>query len=367
MKRLRILDLGCGSADGYELLKGVRHTDSDIHQAEVDLLRPDVLGAYKGIDLSQDLIDQAKSIYGDTAKMTFAIGDMTKGLPLKKDERPYDLYFTSFGTCSHHTDDKTLVHLLADIAEKTQNYSVVMCDWLGRYSYEWQTKWTNDLKKNKVLDYVVSYIYEEKEREQKRDQLQHLSLRLQSRSEIDSIIKQASEKAGVKIKPLTFFDRGILTGRHMDTCEYNPHAQPLRKAVNSLHEVNCRTNLTSLLVNYVPKAGFDFLNNYFEHLQMCWNTLINYTIKLVETYDTETRSFTENVDDTSSSYPEALQNMMKRMRLVVEGIGWLDMGLPRENIIEPQLGYALRFLLGNLQQGRGCAHNLVGIFEIDKR
>jgi hypothetical protein len=153
----------------------------------------------------------------------------------------------------------------------------------------------------------------------------------------------------------------------MDTCEYNPHAQPLRKAVNSLHEVNCRTNLTSLLVNYVPKAGFDFLNNYFEHLQMCWNTLINYTIKLVETYDTETRSFTENVDDTSSSYPEALQNMMKRMRLVVEGIGWLDMGLPRENIIEPQLGYALRFLLGNLQQGRGCAHNLVGIFEIDKR
>ena len=27
MRRLRILDLGCGSADGYELLAGVRHRD----------------------------------------------------------------------------------------------------------------------------------------------------------------------------------------------------------------------------------------------------------------------------------------------------------------------------------------------------
>jgi ubiquinone/menaquinone biosynthesis C-methylase UbiE len=366
MKRVRIIDLGCGSADGYELLRGVRQTDSDIRRAEVDLLTPDVFGLYKGIDLSQDLIDQAKSIYGTTPKMDFAIGDMTKGLPIPQDERPYDLYFTSFGTCSHHTNDDTLVDLLADIARRTKSYSVIMCDWLGRYSYEWQTKWTNDLSENRVLDYVVSYIYEKEEREQKRDQLQHFSLRMQSREEIDKIIQKASEKAGVQIKPLTFFDRGIFTGRHMDTGDYNPYAQPLRRAVNSLHEINHRTNLTTLLVNYVPREGFEFLNNYFEYLQVCWNTMINYTIKLVESYDNKTRSFTEDVENIPSSYPEPLKDMMNRMRRVVEGIGWLDMGLPRENIIEPQLGYALRYLLTSLQQGRGCAHNLVGIFEVDK-
>jgi len=57
---------------------------------------------------------------------------------------------------------------------------------------------------------------------------------------------------------------------------------------------------------------------------------------------------------------------MERMMRVVEGVGWLGIGLPRENIIEPQLGYALRHLVTGLQQGQGCAHGLVGIFEIDK-
>ena len=61
-----------------------------------------------------------------------------------------------------------------------------------------------------------------------------------------------------------------------------------------------------------------------------------------------------------------LREMMERMRLVVEGVGWLGSGLPRENIIEPQLGYALRYLEMKLQQGLGCAHGLVGIFEVDK-
>ena len=40
--------------------------------------------------------------------------------------------------------------------------------------------------------------------------------------------------------------------------------------------------------------------------------------------------------------------------------------MPRENIIEPQLGYALRHLISNLQEGRSCAHGLVGIYEVDK-
>ena len=55
MRRLRIMDLGCGSADGYELLAGVRHRDADLQDVEVDLLTPDVLGLYKGIDLNEDL------------------------------------------------------------------------------------------------------------------------------------------------------------------------------------------------------------------------------------------------------------------------------------------------------------------------
>jgi hypothetical protein len=57
--------------------------------------------------------------------------------------------------------------------------------------------------------------------------------------------------------------------------------------------------------------------------------------------------------------------MMKRMKKVVSGVGWLTTGLPRENVIEPQLGYALRRLMRTLQKGQGSAHGLVGIFEVE--
>ncbi len=366
MRRLRIMDLGCGSADGYELLAGIRQRDADLNQIEVDLLSDDILGMYKGVDLNDDLLEQARSIYGNRPKMVFGTGDFTQGLPLEPDEKPYDLYFTSYGTFSHHNDDETAVRLLADIANRVEKYAVIVCDWLGRYSYEWQTLWTRRPEELRNMDYVVSYIYEPEEREKRRDQLQHLTLRLMSRTEAEAIVTEASERAGVEIKPLQWFDRSVFCGRHLDTREYNPHAQSLRNAINSLHEGNLRTELHTLLFDYVPKPGFDFLNDYFEHLQMCWNALVKYVDHLINTYDEEKRAYTEDPPVPPTSCPPALRDMMERMRLVVLGTGWLDYGLPRENIIEPQLGYALRYLICSLQQGQGCGHGLVGIFEIDK-
>jgi len=366
MRRVRVLDLGCGSADGYELLAGVRQRDSDIHSHAVTLLQDEILGVYKGVDLSTELLDQARRIYGGRPKMVFEQGDFTQGLPIDENERPYDLYFTSYGTMSHHNDDETAVRLLADIARRCETYSVIVCDWLGRYSYEWQELWTDDPASFQNMDYVVSYIYSPEERERRRDQLQHLTLRVMSRQEAEAIVGRASEAAGVEIRPLQFFDRSVLTGRHVDTGEYNPHAQPLRQAVNSLHETGVRTELESLVFNYVPKQGFGFLNDYFEHLQMCWNTLLDYVACLLDAYDEDDRAFVPGAPEVPASYPPPLRDMMARMRIVVEGIGWLHYGLPRENIIEPQLGYALRYLVMNLQQGQGCGHGLVGILEVDK-
>lgn len=366
MQRLRVMDLGCGSADGLELLRGIRDRDPDLNEVEVNLLTPQILGLYKGIDLSDDLLAQGKSIYADNPKITFAKADFTKGLPTEDGEESYNLYFSSYGATSHHNDLETLVCLLADIAEVTKDYCIIVCDWLGRYSYEWQSLWTNNLSENYNMDYVVSYIYDKEERKQKRADLQHMNLRMVSRHEVEQVINEASKRAGVPIRPLKYFDRSIFTGRHMDTAEYNKHAKPIRQAVNSLHETNMRTDLSSLLIDYVPKKGFDFINNHLEHLQICWNTLVQYTQKLIEMYDEQQRVFSEKPDEIPALYPAALREMMDRMRLVVEGVGWLGLGLPRENIIEPQLGYALRYMIMNLQEGKGCGHGFSGIFEVDK-
>ena len=152
MRRVRIMDLGCGSADGFELLAGIRSRGADLEQAEVDLLTPEILGVYKGVDLNEDLLDQARSIYGSNPKMVFEQADFTQGVPIGKKEKPFDLYFSSFGTYSHHNNDETAVRMIADIARRTEHYCVIVADWLGRYSYEWQTLWTNDLSENRNMD-----------------------------------------------------------------------------------------------------------------------------------------------------------------------------------------------------------------------
>ncbi len=366
MNRLRIMDLGCGSADGFELLAGIRHRRADLEDFEISVLTEAVLGKYKGVDLNEDLLDQARSIYGGNPKMVFEQADLSKGLPIGPHEKPYDLYFTSYGTFSHFNEDEPLIKLLSEIAERTEKYSIIVCDWLGRYSYEWQSLWTNDLSQNRNMDYVVSYIYEKEEREQRREELENLNLRLMSRSEAEQIIAEASKLAGVPIEPIAYFDRSVLTGRHMDTAEYNPYAQPIRLAVNSLHETNQRTDLSDLIIDYKPLPGFDLLNNYFEHLQICWNTLVRYSGCLLAEYDEQQGRFTGETPPIPASYPRILRAMMEGMRRVVDGVGWLSEGLPRENIIEPQLGYGLRTLVINLQQGQGCAHSLCGIFEVNK-
>ncbi len=366
MRRLRVMDLGCGSADGYELLTGVRHRNADLKEVEVDVLTQDVLGLYKGVDLNQELLDQARQIYGANPKLVFEQADLGQGLPFRPDEKPCDLYFSSYGTFSHFNQDEPMIKLLAEIAERAEKYCIVVLDWIGRWAYEWQTLWENDLGKIQNMDYVVSYIYEREEREKRRSELQHLYLRMMARREAENIVARAGNKAGVEIKPVAFFDRSIFTGRHMDTNDYNPHAQAIRLAVNSLHEANMRTNLNDLIINYVPRPGFEELNEYFELRQMCWNSLVQYAACLLECYDNKECRFAAELPEPPANYPSPLLEMMDRMRRVVEGVGWLDVGLPRENIIEPQLGYALRHLVMNLQKGQGAAHSLVGIFEIDK-
>jgi SAM-dependent methyltransferase len=367
MRRVRILDMGCGSADGFELLSGVRDRDADLEQVEVDLLSPDVLGLYKGVDLNEDLLAQAAALYGRQSKMVFEQGDFTRGLPVAGDEEPFDLYFSSFGTCSHHNDDETMIRLLVDIAQRTEDYALIHCDWLGRYSYEWQDLWTQDLSEHRNMDYVVSYIYSAEEREARRAELQHLTLRLVCRAEAEAIVSEASKRSGVAITSLCFYDRSVLTGRHIDTGEYNPAPQRMRAAVNSLHEVNVRTDLNELLFDYVPKRGFAFLNAYYEHVQACWNYTVQYVSRLLESFDEASRRFVAPLPEPPAACPQPVLEMLERMRRVVEGTGWYAMGLPRENIIEPQLGYALRHIVTHLQQGQGCGHSLVGIVEIDRK
>ncbi|MDY6796859.1 MAG: class I SAM-dependent methyltransferase [Actinomycetota bacterium] len=361
MERLRILDLGCGSGDGFELLSDVSAREPSLIDYQVNLISPEILGIYRGVDISEPLLEQAREYHGINGKMTFEIGDFSQGLPVEQGDRPYDIYFTSYGTLSHLKDEQ-LVELLADIAGHSGRHAILICDWLGRYSYEWQELWELEEEADYTMDYVVSYIYQEEERAGK--ELDHLILRLMSPREVNNLVDRASSKAGREIKPLLMFDRSIFVGRHVDTGDYNRHCQPLRTAVNSLFETNVRTNLETLIADYHPLAGFDEINSFYEKYQMSWNALVQYTIDLLYHYDSQ--ALDNGMPEIPECYPDVVREMMQYLKNIVESCHWIRVGDTRANIIEPQLGYALRELELKTQRGMGCGHGLVGVYVIKK-
>lgn len=363
LQRIRILDLGCGNGDGYDLIMDVNTKDPGIYEYITAAITPDRLQTYLGVDINEELLSQAQDCYGANPKMCFQREDLSNGLPegITRHD-PFDLYFSSYGTWSHFHDDQA-VKLVADIARHAPDRALLVGDWLGRWSYEWQELWDSPLDEEYFMDYRISYIYPEEERDEV--DVASFPLRLMCRDEIQRIIDRAEKEAGCRIRPVKYFDRSILVGRHLETGDYNPNCPKLRYNINSLFEGYTRTDLENLIVDYVPRQGFDFLNNFFESFFMASNALVQHTIELLAGYDPE-KGKTESSTSIRAFYPDPLKEAMHSMQRVIEGVGWLPWGDVRANVIETHLGYSLRKLEMELQPGTGMGHSLCGIFEICK-
>jgi SAM-dependent methyltransferase len=364
LKRVSIIDLGCGSGDGYEMIMNMVCKNPGIYESEVHVILPEHLSRYTGVDLNAALLDQARQRWKSNPKIKFEQGDFSQGLPVAPGDPPYDIYFTSFGAMSHLNEDQT-VQLFSEIVKHAEDGALIVGDWLGRYSYEWQELWDADTGREQWMDYVISYIYPPGQRRLTRKKLSKLYLRLMCRDEVMSIVRRVEDQTSAKLEVKEIFDRSIMVGRHIDTGDYNRYSRPIRRAVNCLHEDNQRSWLEELLVDYEPRSGFDFLNQYFEHLFASWNALVRYSIELCNRFD-EKEETVVDPPEIKAFYPEPLKRAMLDMRRVVEGSGWFRMGDPRANVIEPQLGYALRGLELQMQKGMGTGHGLVGVLEVKK-
>ena len=351
-ERLRILDLGCGSGDGFEFITGITHSKSLISEHNTKVIEPDMLGFYQGIDINDRLLKQAQATYSKNQNMSFIHSDFND-FDIGAEE-PFHLYLANYGALSHNGDEQT-VELLANIAEYSKNGAIIIIDWLGRFSYEWQTLWTRDFENNQWMDYAISYIYPEDET--KQEELTYFPLRIMGRSEVEQVYRRAGKKSGGAITLHKIADRSSFVGRHIDTRQYNPHCQPLRRLVNSLFEPNVSTNLDELLVDYIPKKGFAEVNDYYQRLTDWWNFLIIYTKALLE------QSIPPEVP---LGTPAAIRRAFSTMKKVARASAGMRIGNPRASLVEPQLGYCLRELEMELQKGLGCGHGLVAIFEVVK-
>ena len=352
--KLRIVDLGAGTGEGFRLLTSWMSEEADLRLNRAKILPYDMIDAYVGCDLSETMVDQGNINYADRPNVTFRQGDISKGFPLK-DEKPFDLYFCSYGSFSH-INGMAMEHLLKEIVGHASGRAIVVGEWLGRHSLEWPCYW--DEPGDRMLDYSMSWLPTETEPE---DGPEYFPIRFWLGDEIRALVNRVAKKTKIKINILGLHDCSIFVGRHIDTGEYNKWICPIRLAVNHLHEPNVRTDLESLKIDMTSAPGHDELNRYFTALQFSWNNLVNYCQKRLEKQHHPVRT------KHWRSFLPGLQMAMMTLDRVIDTAFWIRMGDPRANIIEPQLGYALRNLELEFQQGAGRGHSLVGIFEIYRR
>ncbi len=358
---VRILDLGCGSGDGFETMMDMRVPGTPADRTVNLLIDPDDLASYHGVDLNESLLEQAERRYAahpHRERISFAPGDLSEGLKSEEGDPVYDIYFSSFGTFSHLHNEET-ISLLRDIADHAENGAVVIGDWIGRFSYEWQNLWDTSTNEEQWMDYRISYIYPKEQRD--RADIVSMPLRLVSRAELDYMIRKASELSGADFEVLEIFDRSTFVGRHIDTGEYNDNPMPVRALVNSLFEPQLRTPLDQLRLNIQPREGFDDLNEHYHRLTNIWNEVIECGARvmssLVGSYNRT--KILDGISQATIPWAERLADAGEFARSISEGD-------PRADFVEPQIGYALRSVEQTVQQGTGCAHGIGAVLRIRK-
>ncbi len=356
LSRIRVVDLGAGSGEGYEILSSMKKEAENLASKEIEVLESDILGYYKGIDISDAMVEQGRRIYADHPKVEFDVGDLSNGLAHVAGDPSYDIYFSSYGSLSHLRDGE-MRGLIDDVLEHFDGSCIFVADLIGRYSFEWQVYWNQGTDETNMRQYSMSYLYPEEMLD--KVEVERFPLRYWGAREFDTFVNRAVEQNGVRVAKRQIWDRSILVGRHMNTGEFNDHAQPIRAAVNRLHEPDHRTDLAKLLFDYTPQPDFPQLNEFFESFQMAWNAVVYAAIEALEHWDDRDWLRQPPPED----YPPAVHSSIRTIRNVVANIHWFRMGDPRANVVEPQLGYILRNLEMDLQQGLGTGHGLLAVYE----
>lgn len=367
-EKVRIVDLGCGAGQGFELLTKIDKRDLDLGLFHQRVLGVDNVDCYLGVDLSESMVNRGNQLYAENPAMRFIQGDLNEGLTPVANEDPFDLYFCAYGSLSHITSD-SLAKLLTQIADHATDGSLVVMDLLGRNSLEWPEYWDVKQEVEPYYEYSMSYLYRDLNNQIAPGvDVERFPMRYWTGDEIDLLVNTVNSAVAEQgdlaatFKLHKKFDRSIFVGRHIDTNEYNTNLKPMRRLVNRLHEDYMRTDLAQLFwePKYIPPHADERVNEFFQELMFSWNTLIDFAQERLQ----------KNISLANMNgwdqFAAPLQFAIMTVDRVINSAEWMWYGDPRANIIEPQLGYALRNLEHNLQRGLGCGHGLVVILEVQK-
>ncbi len=352
-EKIRIVDFGCGSGEGYELITHIspieRPTKRDF------LLTPEQIEIYLGMDISKSMIDSGKSIYSKNQNMKFIQADLSKEYPFLEEE-PFDIYMSTYSSPSHLTVEE-LGRLVEKVFQHTSKKSYLVLDLFGKYSPEWPCYW--DDPDNKMSAYNMAWLHLPDKL--KQEDIEPYYVKYWERKSLIKLLTNAASVTSKRIKIMTK-DRSILVGRHIDTGFFNSHPQSLRYQVNRLFDRDYEGRVDEL------KADISFLKPYINKFPetverincylLQWNTVVNFCEALIKNNNDLIKKLIESTDETLSEELKMLAWLFRnRERFPVDNF-WAS-------VMGPQLACVLRNLELNLPEGIGCGHGLFCIVEIN--
>jgi SAM-dependent methyltransferase len=357
---VRVMDLGCGAGEGLNILTTLPQTPRTLDDKVERMLDYPDIRSYKGVDISPAMIEKAKALHVHHSQAEFVVADLNNGLPVTANEPAYDIYFSSYGSLSH-LDDRSLAKLVGEICDRMGEKAIFVADVLGLYSYEWPCYWEDIPEQGSSRKiYSMSYIYPPDVRHTM--EVDRFLMSYWAGEKFDRFMMMVAESKGVRVSRRRLCDRSILVGRHMNTREFNPEAPPLRAAVNSLYEINRRTDLSQLIFEYNPHPATPHLNRFYGTLQDAWNAVVFACIDAL----CQWRNPQQLLAEPPAGHSPLVQDAIRTIRSTVRTASTARVDDPRANLVEPQLAYLLRDLEWNLQQGLGAAHSLLAMYEFHR-
>lgn len=349
--KISILDLGCGSGEGFELITHIPPENPKQSVKRNYVLLQENIKSYLGVDLSPSMIAQGKKNYFGKKNVRFENGNLEDGLtPGTLKHEPFDLYFSSYCSLSHLYPNY-LESLFKQIFLHAGKGSVIIFDVYGKYSPEWPKLWNED---KDMLPYTMAYLTPDKIKNKKS--IEWFNVCYWTVEKLKDILESASKRANVPFKIKYILDRSIFVGRHMDTGLLSVKPLSIRYQINRLldHAYRGDTKKLEIDLEYIKefnnnKAAWSRLNDFANR----WNKIIYFLEALLNHQDLKIKNFIES---------EAIEELEDDLKL----LAWLFRNSDRfpvadfwASIIGPQVAIILRNIEMSYSEGVGCGHGLM--------
>lgn len=329
---IRILNIGAGLGQGFEILSKVQQSTSSLSFPKNYLLPEENIELFMGLDSHYEYIEKANEIYQEKKKVRFIRANYGKGLGLFKEvEAPFDIYFSGDGVLSH-LDVKELFQVLGDVCTHGTNQSLLVWDFLGK-----------DALVKKYGNTSEKYTF-------------------WTKGSLQTFIEQLQANTGVKLDLLTVVDRSILIASATQDRKYGYLLEPVREGVNTLLDRSGCTDLTRLMIqeNKLSSSYNKKQKTFFKELVGSWNLFIQYALQ----------RFEKNINPKTikgwRSFSKTLQFGLMTLDRLIKDTEWIEYEDRRANIIEPHIAYVLRSLEFEMQKGLGCGQYLSAVLRIQK-